>query len=1003
MWPYAAHSHQRPRNNKLHSEDLQERKIGIYGSLKFLSKKFSQGQPFYKTLARFYEVSLNLNGLLNKEAYNYEEAAERVSEVVFVLGTLGVSDIKTKRLEGLCDKLLLKDDIAVSLLILLLQLTNYETLQQREQESSLERFFERKAHRRTITLSKDTFRKEELSNLVKEPRDLSKFYWKHNRKLSLQLDAFAESTGESVEMKDLTGSSAGFLSPRSQTHRKNAFMSRSNGYVTRDAGQEVDKKQDMEGTSTTPPKSIFDFTEKTYQALYHKHFGSRSKSWIPPNHPLIFESAIWSLISNVSFLIRKNPLGGFEPVASRLQPCARSILGEFGAIATELFEMNRTISRLRENSNPILLGFAKALRDEIDRYSNNVLPLITTIRYKVYLDEQENLPIFGLIQQIRKVAIQLHECVAIMKFIMPYEETDPCQLLLGLYHYQKEHLELDKKDSLGERLFLKVLVPYLFSLRRIALYGSQFCFDNDDNTALVPQLTVKLFENMLPMKVKFMVDKAAYGVDILWSINPQHPFFSSNREALCTVPSVDSIDINSIEQQVEEHFNGISKELLESCISKKAQHHQNSFIYRKPHEDESLIEVEDASKKVELSHSDDELSWLSSESDDSTEPVKVSRGHAMELLPLESNKHNCIMNKSLNIYSANVLSLWESSVCFKDKLTHLECESVDTPFDKFVSELALSCIRGIYYHVQQYLWWVMEEEIEIFDHFRAVRDYLLLNRGDFFLELCQSVYNISCSEWFMGGTEAEARLQLAFEQAILSSSASWDPRIRYFGFLMDKDGNTDYNTHVYSQILLQWKPSNLVEASLFESSTLEVYSHIFHFAFKLKSASYLLRQLYVSISHFPSYWQGVQRKAHILRFQLMQFINALLQFYDHGLLEGNWFRFLREAKKSNDIWELRNLHLQFLDEALSYIFGNQNPLASDVNRILGEIINFELDTRKALRHSNVSNISMLGRRIEVLSSMLSQFYDKMLLLDKKSKMISTEWIILMTYFGIKGE
>ncbi|EME28797.1 monovalent cation:H+ antiporter-2, CPA2 family isoform 1 [Galdieria sulphuraria] len=1004
MRQYASHSHQRerPRNYKLQSSDFfKEKQIGIYEGLKFLSKKFSRGQPSSKALTRFYEVSLNLNGLVEKEAPNQEDTAERVSEVVFILGTLGVSDLKTKRIEGLCDKLLVKDDIAVSILFLLLQLTSYENIQKREQETSLERFFKRKSHRRTMTLAKDTFRKEALYDLVSEPKDLSKFHWRHNRKFSLQLETLAESTGVSEELQDHIGSSYA-LSLRSQPFRRNAVTSCSNSHSIKDVGKDFDEKQNLEGTSMTLPKSIFDFTEKMYQTLYCKHFGSRSKSWIPPNHPLIFESAIWSLISNPSFLMRKNPLGGFEPVAARLQPCARSILAEFGTIATKLFEMGTIISHLREKNHPIFQGFAKALWDEMEGYSNNILPLIRKTRYKVHFDEQENLPIFGLMQRVRRVTTQLHECMAIIKALMPYGETDPYEVLLGLYYYQKEHIVSDKKESLYGRLFFKVLISYLFSLRRIALYGSQFCFNDDDSNNnynnFVPQASMKLFENMLPMKIKFMVDKAAYGVDILWSINPQHPFFSSNRESLCTVPSFDSFDFHSLEQQLEEYFEGISKTLMEKCNS---IHHQNTFVDTKSREHERFIEKESTCKKVEPD-SDDELSWLSSESDDLMEPTGLHDENVTKLSTLDSSKHNCSREMSRNILSANVSSLWESSVTVKSKPTSVECETIDTPFDNFVAELGLLSIRGIYYHVQQYLWWLMEEEIEIFDHFRAVRDYLLLNRGDFFLELCHSVYSSSCSEWFMGGTEAEARLHLAFEQAILSSSASWDSRIRYFEFLMDKDGNSD-NTNVYSQILLQWKPSNLVESALFDSSTLEVYSHIFHFAFKLKSASHILRQLYSTIPLIPLHWQGLQRKAQILRFQLMQFVNALLQFYEHGLLEGSWFRFFREANKCNDIWQMRNLHLQFLDEALSYIFGNHNPLASDVNRILEEIIIFELDTRRALRKSNVSNIAVLGRRIEGLSFMLYQFYDKVLLSDKKMKVRTAEWTVLITYFGINGE
>lgn len=997
MLPHGTYSYQKEKTHKLLPGDLQEKKMGIYGNLKFLSRKFSRSQHFWNVLTRLYEVCLNLDGSLEKETPSSEKVAERVGEVVFILDTLGVSDLKSKRIEGLCDKLLLKDDIAVSILVLLLELTSYQNIQERERESSLERFFQRNSHRRTRTLANEKTGSEVRLDLIREPRDLSKSHWKHSRNFSLQLDTVATRNDVSEPKDNVT--------PRSRHHRRNTGVSSNSSLKTAEEEFVMDEEQQLEPALSTRPKSIFDFSDKMYQAVYRKHFGSRSKSWIPPNHPLIFETARWSLISNTSSLIRRNPLGGFEPVSSKLQPCARKILGEFAAIATDFLELELMITRLQEKKNPILQGFAKALLDEFCRYSENILPVIRKTSYKTCLKDNINFPVFGLMQQVRPVTSELHECMVIMKTIMPYGELEPYQMLIGLYHYQKDLLVSEKGESLCGTLFSKVFISYLFALRRTALYGSQLSGDNDDNNVFLQSaastVTVpKLLEKMLPMNVKFMVDKSAYGVDILWSINPQHPFFSSNRESLCTVPSFDCLDIGYLERQVEEYFANISKKIQQEGIPERPLHHHAFCLSTRLDECEDCVPRDDVSKKDDKEDaSDDELSWLSSESCDSVHEESTAILSSSGLNKSNGDRTNLERNPSNSMSSG----LWESTAPVKNEVAFMKRIALDLPFEKFVAELALVSIRGIYYHVQQYLWWAMEEKIEIFDQFRAVRDYLLLNRGDFFLELCNSVYNISSSEWFIGGTEAEARLQLAFDQAILSSSAVGDPRIRNFKFLMEKNGNMDSSAYVYNQILLQWKPSNLVESALFDSSTLEIYSHIFHFAFKLKSTSYILRQLYTSITSFPSHWQGLQRKAHILRFQLMQFVNALLQFYEHGLLEGNWFRFLRDAKKCNDVWQLRNLHLQFLDETLSYIFRNDNPLAADLSKILEEIIVFDLDASKAVRKPNVSNISMLGRRIEVLSSMLNQFYDKILSYDKAMKVQSTEWTKLMTYFGMSGE
>jgi len=993
MWQPASSSH-RPRNDKL-QDALEEKQTSIYENLKLLCKKFSRGQRSYKTLARFYEVCLNLNGSLDKQIPNQEDTAERVGEVIFILETMGVSNLKTKRIEGLCDRLVLKEDVAVSVLFLLLELANYKAVQEREQESSLERFFTRKNHRRTATLTKDTF--ETHSGLLREPKDVSKAYWRHRRILSLQPDLYEESMGAFTEGKSHMHSSD-TPSPGALSHRKNG-TSRSTSSSSKDAGDEFIEKEMIDEASSSLPKSIFDFSDKMYQAIYRKHFGSRSKSWIPPNHPLIFDTARWSLISNVSFLIRKNPLGGFEPVASRLQPCSRNILAEFAAVATELFEIERMISVLQEKNDAILQGLAKALSDEVNRYCNDILPLIRKTSYKVHLHENECLPVFGLLQQVRKVTAELHECMVIMKAIMPYGEMDPYHMLRGLYDYQREHYMSYNSESLCARLFLKVFVAYLFALRRVALYGAQFSINKgEEDTADVQSAAhslpfPKILENMFPMEVKFMVDKAAYGVDILWSINPQHPFFSSNRESLCVVPSFDLIDINYLERQVEEHFANVLKDPMKHFIPKKPVGNPLTFLDAEPR----VCKEGDEHKE---NCSDDELSWLSSESEDSTETGRVEGANMTprrSFVAMSENSESRKLSETKHLIRVPII--WENPVQVTNEFTHGRHEKITMPFEKFVSELALVSIRGIYYYVQQYLWWLVEERIDIFDQFRAIRDYLLLNRGDFFLELCHSVYNISSKESFIGGTEAEARLQLAFEQAILSSSAANDSRVRYFEFFINKDGNTD-SAHIYSQILLQWKPSNLVESALFDVSTLEIYSHIFHFAFKLKSTSHLLRQLYSSIPLFPSNWQGLQRKAHILRFQLMQFVNALLQFYDHGLLGGNWFHFLLRGKECNDIWQLRNLHLQFLDEALSYIFKNDNPLATDINQILDEIILFEIESRRALRKSSVLNISNLGRRIQSLSSLLRQFYDKILLSERNQKVKSSQWRMLMTYFGM---
>eukprot|EP00871_Galdieria_phlegrea_P004840 jgi/Galph1/5357/GphlegSOOS_G3995.1 len=974
--------------------------LSIYEKLKVLCDSFSP-QSVSHSVFRFYDVFLNLNGSFDLGAENKREVAERISEVIFILDTLDIASSETKRLEKLCDKLIQTNEVAEVILLFLLELANYDRIQVRQRESSIQRFFVRKSQRDTSTENKDRLLPlSHDSRSSVELKDITKTLWKYKMKQKKQVDVYSEKwvvQGKSwaennpeqqsgileVEQQQLIDhSSSDFMKP-SADNLKTSFS------TIPSPEKSIDGKDANDMTPNATLKSIFDFTEETYMALYRKHFGSNSTNWIPAYKFAVFEAARWALIGNVSYLIRKSPHGGLETMAARLQPNARKLLGEFVNIGNNLIQVERIIQLLHKYSNLLFLGMADGLEYELDLYGLNILPLFKGTNVKFSNSSVRNYPVFSLLQRVELARRSLSSCVQLLKMLLKENRLEPRRVFLKLYNIAKVHYSLNERDHVSCRLFFRIFFLHLSYLRRKAVYGSHIS-DGSNSNSTGPCVEVsELLETVLPHDIKFMVDKTAEAVNTLRKENPHHPFLLSNRESLCLIPEMGSWDVDFIIEKTEEYFTKVSEavhlqESREGVTTKDGDQYEvakaASAVAKLRNEEQSG--GSGGSQKFQ----NPEKSCIPSVETDITKYKPISKDNTCVSSFDKENKHG-ISQSEENRQGNFQLPPWIAA----KRHQMIDLEHINIPFDKFIADLGLANIQKIYKYIQRYLWFFIQKRFKIFEHFHAIKDYLLLNRGDLFFEICMSLYDFEIDDSYFVGTELEAKMMSTFEQAVLTSSAINDEKIRDFHSCLVRDSSTHMKENIYSVFCLQWKPLNQVQALLFDSTTSDIYSRLFRFAFNLKAASQVLRHFYLLIFAFPQGW-NLQRPAQLLRFQLVQFINGLQQFYEYGLLQKHWSIFMNEARHCDDVWQVRNRHLSFLNNAMVYAFQHESCISfgMSVNSIIHKIFLVENKTRLALMEPQAEEPQDLRDSFETLHGMLQNFYNELQMSPQNVSLLETD-------------
>ncbi|KAI8805753.1 Spc98 family-domain-containing protein [Cladochytrium replicatum] len=299
----------------------------------------------------------------------------------------------------------------------------------------------------------------------------------------------------------------------------------------------------------------------------------------------------------------------------------------------------------------------------------------------------------------------------------------------------------------------------------------------------------------------------------------------------------------------------------------------------------------------------------------------------------------------------NTPSLNLKAFCYEDSIG-LE-EAVETAYNLTCSTLMT----------------ILFEKFSLYEHFSALRKYVLLSQGDFALCLMDL---ISDSLSKSASTLYKHNLTGALESALRNSSGQWEsPNVlRRLDVRLLEISHNDVGWDIFIiNYILDDPPLN----AIFTSNVMVQYGKLFRFLWKLKHVEYVLAKDWsasITLKNNSADYDSSQlHKIHLFRYEMLHFLRELLQFLTFEVIERSWQEFdVFLKQRSGSLDDLCAAHVAYLNQIVTRGFlvtsiNDNESLFHIVNGLLDVIIDYtnncaKLYTKIEEHHWTKDNDSM---------------------------------------------
>ncbi|XP_074268390.1 gamma-tubulin complex component 4-like [Silene latifolia] len=356
---------------------------------------------------------------------------------------------------------------------------------------------------------------------------------------------------------------------------------------------------------------------------------------------------------------------------------------------------------------------------------------------------------------------------------------------------------------------------------------------------------------------------------------------------------------------------------------------------------------------------------------------------------------------------SNKLSVDDSESPGEDLLSQSEADKIETmlqdlkdstEFHKRSFECAVDSIRSI---AASHLWQLVVVRADLNGHLKALKDYFLLAKGDFFqcfLEESRQLMRLPPRQ-----STAEADLLVPFQLAALKTISDDDKYFSRVSLRMPSAVNPSQVDVTKSKVLLAssstaadldgWDGITL-EYSIdwplqlfFSQEVLSKYCRVFQYLLRLKRTQMELEKSWASVMHQdhsdfaehrndPAKCSTLQQRRQRFRpmwrvREHMAFLIRNLQFYIQvDVIESQWNLLQNHIQDSRDFTELVNFHQEYLSALISQSFLD----IGSVCRILDSIMKLCLQYCWNLENQESPNTAQLDHITEEFNKKSNSLY-----------------------------
>ena len=260
-------------------------------------------------------------------------------------------------------------------------------------------------------------------------------------------------------------------------------------------------------------------------------------------------------------------------------------------------------------------------------------------------------------------------------------------------------------------------------------------------------------------------------------------------------------------------------------------------------------------------------------------------------------------------------------------------------FDRLAFE---SCVEATQKLVAQRLWTLLAVHAELLGHLRALKDYYLLAKGDFYHAFLLEANDLLAGE--PRESTAASSVGSAQHQAALKSNADGDNRFRHVALRFRRAAPAGAKTFAGRQIHLpaydSWDDLALeytVEGPLgllLTPAVLDQYNCLFQYLFRLRRVQHDLDVVWQRLRKYrqgapglsPSWWQLRHKMAHM--------INNLQIYIQADVIEPQFERLRERVEVAQDFKEAERLHQVYLTSLVAQSFLDVSTIAGMLQGIM---------------------------------------------------------------------
>ncbi|CAO1391670.1 unnamed protein product [Diamesa serratosioi] len=240
-------------------------------------------------------------------------------------------------------------------------------------------------------------------------------------------------------------------------------------------------------------------------------------------------------------------------------------------------------------------------------------------------------------------------------------------------------------------------------------------------------------------------------------------------------------------------------------------------------------------------------------------------------------------------------------------------------------------------------------DLDILTHFKSLLKYFFLMDGEFGSNICNGLLRKLESGAKPNELLNYQTLHRILENALGSSVYSNDPNAECLSFIVQSipDKFELNSPNVLNMLSLSYKvswPLNLI----LNPETLEQYSNIFKYLFKLKRVKWIMDEVWVMLKENHKILgvklQKSQQYRHVqqIRHKMSHFVYCLENHVTRSALQSSWKTFENDLKSTKCIGDLYRIHTRYIKRIIFLCLLNKNSLEfyKNVEEIFKVILKF---------------------------------------------------------------